>query len=436
CTFIKIDTLDEGVIVGRSLETGGSDQISDLTFIPQGLKYTDVLPKHLNPLSWKGKYAYCGIDFGGYPGYANTLVNEKDFTVDALYNPDYTQYEDAPSTDKNVHRLAALDLAPWIASNYESCQDFLTKGLPLLQNKEIVVKDMKVPAFPYTPYHIAMSDPSGTCIVMEFSPPDSSISKVANYPQIYDNTDIGVLTNAPSFHWHRNNLKNYVNLSPINAKPISLSNTQISQFGQGSGMLGLPGDYTPPSRFIRIALLKHASNPVNSGHQGVNLALHLLNNVDIPKGTIRATATYQGLGDHTHHIGIRDLKNGMYYWRTYDDLSLAGVNYRAIFEEMSKSNDGKVRSVYMGKTKEKPAYIDLTKDVVDYAYQISDMGTLVKFETLYPQLLADKRQHKTPGKGTKYVKAIPVEGFPAIQKKLLGYLDNQKSAIDAESQNE
>ncbi|MEM7741447.1 MAG: linear amide C-N hydrolase, partial [Pseudomonadota bacterium] len=351
----------------------------------------------------------------------------QDFTVDALYNPGYTDYETVPSTDKGAHRLAALDLAPWLASNFESCIDFLMKGLPLLQNREIVVKDIKVPVFPNTPYHIGMSDSSGTSIVMEFSGPDPSVSKVANYPQVYDNTDIGVLTNAPSFHWHKNNLKNYVNLSPVNAQPISLFNTELPPLGQGSGMLGLPGDYTPPSRFVRIALLKHASNPVNAGHQGVNLALHLLNNVDMPKGTVRTTATYQSLGDHTHHVGIRDLKNGMYYWRTYDDLSLAGVNYRAIFEEMAKSNDGRVRSVYMGKTKEKPTYIDLTNDVVDYVYQISDIGTLVKFGTLYPQLLEDKRQHKTPAKGTKYVTAIPVEGFPATQKVLLGYLNNENA---------
>ena len=79
------------------------------------------------------------------------------------------------------------------------------------------------------------------------------IEYVNGAAHVYDNP-IGVFTNSPAFDWHITNLRNYVNLSPINVAPVKLSGKTLKGLGQGSGLLGLPGDYTPPSRFVRAAV--------------------------------------------------------------------------------------------------------------------------------------------------------------------------------------
>jgi choloylglycine hydrolase len=68
----------------------------------------------------------------------------------------------------------------------------------------------------------------------------------------YENP-LGVLTNSPGIEWHWTNLNNYINLQPGNAPEHSFGPLAMKSFGHGSGMLGLPGDFTPPSRFVRAA---------------------------------------------------------------------------------------------------------------------------------------------------------------------------------------
>ena len=64
---------------------------------------------------------------------------------------------------------------------------------------------------------------------------------------------IGVATNSPPFDWHMINLRNYVNQTAMDVPTLSLSGETVAPLGQGTGMLGLPGDFTPPSRFVRAA---------------------------------------------------------------------------------------------------------------------------------------------------------------------------------------
>ena len=73
----------------------------------------------------------------------------------------------------------------------------------------------------------------------------------------YENR-LGVLTNSPGFEWQMTNLCNYVNLHGGSAPGQSLDSVALAPFGAGSGMLGLPGDVTPPSRFVRM--MSMASN--------------------------------------------------------------------------------------------------------------------------------------------------------------------------------
>ena len=81
------------------------------------------------------------------------------------------------------------------------------------------------------------------------------------------NNPLGVITNSPPFDWHLNNLRNYVNLSANNVPQLKLKGINIYPTGQGSGMMGLPGDVTPPSRLVRAVAFTQAALPAPSGRR-------------------------------------------------------------------------------------------------------------------------------------------------------------------------
>jgi len=72
----------------------------------------------------------------------------------------------------------------------------------------------------------------------------------------YNENVPGVLTNAPTFDWHEINLRHFVNLKAMSARPIRVGASVLSPIGSGSGLLGIPGDWTPPYRFVRIAAMR------------------------------------------------------------------------------------------------------------------------------------------------------------------------------------
>ncbi len=124
-------------------------------------------------------------------------------------------------------------------------------------------------------------------------------------------------------------------------------------------MLGMPGDYTPPSRFVRMAMLLNNADPVESAEAAVNLSAHLLNNVDIPRGAIRPnpdnTKEQDNEADHTRWCIFKDLTHSHVYWRTYDNLILRRVDCAEVF---SKITAGKIHALPL----DRPAqwYVDET----------------------------------------------------------------------------
>ena len=128
-----------------------------------------------------------------------------------------------------------------------------------------------------SPFHYIVYDKSGQSIVIE----------PINGKLIVHDNPIGVLTNSPSFDWHMTNLRNYIHLTPNNSAPMKLEDIVLSPIRQGSGMMGLPGDFTPPSRFVRAAAFAAAAIPVENANEAVFQAFHFLNQFDIPKGVAR-----------------------------------------------------------------------------------------------------------------------------------------------------
>jgi len=128
---------------------------------------------------------------------------------------------------------------------------------------EVVLKEIGLAP----PVHYAIHDASGKSIVIEY---------VEGKLHVYDDP-LGVLTNSPAFDWQTTNLRNYVNFSLVNVPPVHLGTVTLVGFGQGTGMLGLPGDITPPARFVRAVAYTNSVFPSKTGDAAVLQAFHILN---------------------------------------------------------------------------------------------------------------------------------------------------------------
>jgi choloylglycine hydrolase len=167
--------------------------------------------------------------------------------------------------------------------------------------------------------HYVVHDATGKSIVIEYT--EGKLN-------IYDNP-LGIMSNSPTFDWHMTNLRNYVNFSLSDVPPVQLGSVKLLPFGQGSGMLGLPGDFTPPSRFVRVAAFSQSVLPSQTGIEAVLEAFHILNAFDIPKGALREHEKDEHgnvIADYTIWISANDLKAKRFYFRTYENSQIRMVD--------------------------------------------------------------------------------------------------------------
>jgi choloylglycine hydrolase len=168
------------------------------------------------------------------------------------------------------------------------------------------------------PAHIIVHDAGGACAVIEWREGEMVI---------FDNP-IGVATNSPHLDWHLLNLRNYLTLQPENPDTLTVQGVQIPTLGQGSGMRGLPADGSAPSRFVRAVAYVAAMRPVPDAAELEMSALHVLNNFDIPFGTIRADDKPTG-DDHTLWSTISNLAGRRYAIRGYDNPTTQVIDLRS-----------------------------------------------------------------------------------------------------------
>ncbi|MEP9378011.1 choloylglycine hydrolase family protein [Aquabacter sp. CN5-332] len=309
CTSFLIRTSDGGAVYGRTMEFGFKLD-SDAIVIPRQFALAASGPDGKpGAMAWKSKYAATGLNAFGLPVVTDG-VNEKGLAGGILYFPDYVGYADPAKADP-AKSLAPWDVLTWVLTNFATVAE-VKAGLA-----GISVVNVKQATMGITPpFHYTIHDASGASLVIE---PVDGVLKV------YDNP-FGVMTNAPTFDWHLTNLKNYVKLSAANAAPLQIEGQTIASFGQGSGLLGIPGDPTPPSRFIRALGYAVSAEKKPSGIESVRLAEHIANNFDIPVGWIRADKGDNKDLEYTQWTSVADLTNKRYYVKTYDDQVLRSID--------------------------------------------------------------------------------------------------------------
>jgi choloylglycine hydrolase len=312
CTGIRIRAGDGAEIAARTMEFG-ADLHSRVVVLPRGASYVGTGPGGVAGLRWAMKYAAAGADAFNLPVIVDGL-NEKGLGVGIFYFPGHARYQDV-APDQVGRALAPWELPTYLLGN---CADAAEAVAALKGIRLAAVSQERLGAVP--PCHYVVHDAAGHCVVIE--PVDGEL-KVHDDP-------LGVVTNAPTFDWHVTNLNNYVNLSPNNTPPDVLSGLTFAGLGQGTGMLGLPGDFTPASRFVRAVALTQASPAPATAREGVLRAFHILNQFDIPLGSVRAREDGREVDETTLWTAASDLKNLRYYFHTRDSRRIRMVDLKAI----------------------------------------------------------------------------------------------------------
>lgn len=320
CTGIQLRAKDGVLINGRTIEFGLDLELGGI-FIPRNYKFHGTLPDGSPGLTYTAKYAALGGGMFGEVAIADG-INEKGLAVGDFYFPGYAQYTVINDQNKK-QALSPTEFSNWILTQFATVEE-VKAGI-----KSVVIAPTTPKGWPILPpFHYIVYDKTGKSIVIE--PCNGQLT-------IYDNP-LGVMTNSPTFDWHMTNLSNYINLSSVNVAPVQIPLTPINgtneslnlqAFGSGSGLHGLPGDFTPPSRFVRAVIFATLTEPAETAEQMVFDMFHLLNQFDIPKGAVRDAKVDKMIAEYTLATVVRDLEHLKFYFRTYKNQAIKVLDMQA-----------------------------------------------------------------------------------------------------------
>ncbi len=241
-----------------------------------------------------------GIVKDSYPLYYDA-ANEHGLAMAAL------RYADAkyatPISDKD--NIASFELILWVLSQ---CKN-IDEAKKLLKKANVTNTAFAID-MPPSPLHWIISDKK-TSLTLECESGET---------KIYENP-IGVLTNMPSFDKQLFNLNNYINLTANHPESRFAKGLDLSAYSKGMGAIGMPGDWSSMSRFVRATFAKYNSvsfeNPVQF--------FYMLGTTTQIKG---CTITEDGKYEYTVYASCYDTELGVYYYKTYENFAIGAVDMR------------------------------------------------------------------------------------------------------------
>ena len=262
----------------------------------------DVMKRH---------YAMIVIEYvaDGYPLYYDA-VNEKGVAMAGLSFDGFAYYN-KPCVEKN--NIASYELIPYILC----CCGDMCQVIDIVNNLNITDAAFSQ-KLPPSPLHWIVSY-KGESMVIEQTEWGFNI---------YDNP-IGVLTNNPEFPYHMQSLNNYMSLSPSNPKN-NFGYEALNVYSKGMGAIGLPGDNSSNSRFVRAAFTKCNSVSCDSEESKIGRFFHMLDSVAQVKGTTRVEEEQYEI---TVYSSCCNCDRGIYYYTTYENRQISAVDmYRESLE--------------------------------------------------------------------------------------------------------
>lgn len=346
CTGIRLIAKDGGVVYGRTMEWGAFDLNSRILIIPRNYHFKGTTPDGFNGKSYYTKYGVVGLD-ALHTNLISDGMNEKGLAAGLFYHSGYEQYNEYVKQDSS-NTISSLDVVNYILSQFGSVEE-VKDGM----KKVAVVLHPDIPGITGVCYevHWMVTDTTGASIVIEYR----------DHKMVVYNSIPGVITNNPYYDWHLINLSNYINLSqkPFATKTIVNSALQdtlyINPVGAGSGMLGLPGDNTPPSRFVRAVAWIQTARPLCCAEEAVYETFRILDNFQLPLGPGAAEG---GGGNIDKTKGMRSSTE----WTTAWNLTDRTLNYHTQHNRRVRFLDLKKLSFTSPEKEPKITYIPL--DVV------------------------------------------------------------------------
>ncbi|MCX6248032.1 MAG: choloylglycine hydrolase family protein [Bacteroidetes bacterium] len=316
CTIFRLKAADGSLMVARSMEFG-VDLHYDLIVVPRQTSFTSPFPNSLTALHWETKYGYVGVASFGMTYGVSDGMNEKGLSISALWYDNDMIWPKAGPEDRDK-ALASSFFSDWVLGNFNTVAG-LKSALPGIKVFSYV-DTTKMKAMPTL--HYAVFDSDGGCIVIEFDKGQCNI---------YDNP-MGIMTNAPSFPWQITNLRQYIGMSAQEPKALTVDGLKFNPTGHGQGMMNLPGDYTPPSRFVRLAMLTNFADRQPDAASNLNLSEHIINTFTIPKGIIvdKDASGKVVSAETTQWVTFRDLTNRILYFNTYDNPTLRKIDLKEL----------------------------------------------------------------------------------------------------------
>lgn len=268
-----------------------------------------ITPRHYPFLFRNGQktgnhYAFIGMAHteDDYPLYYDA-TNEKGLSIAALSFPSEAKYHEK-STD-------LIDLAPWELIPFILCQCETAAQAKKLLSKANIMSEKFREDIPLTPLHFLIADEKESFVA---EPTENGLLLAEN--------PVGVLTNSPPFDFQMQYLNLFMGLSNNPVENRFSKEIPFKKFSRGMGALGLPGDLSSPSRFVRAVFTKvHTLKGKDEAHD-IRQFFHILGSVEQQMGCVQ-------LGDQfefTAYSSCCDTRKGIYYYKTYDNFSIVGIN--------------------------------------------------------------------------------------------------------------
>ena len=297
CTAITYSTRDHYFGRNLDLEYGYHETVS-------------VTPRHY-PFCFRkagtlnSHYAMIGMAtvVDDFPLYYEA-TNEKGLSMAGLNFPGIARY--LPENPEMVN-VTPFEFIPWVLGQCETIEQVRQ------QLEKINLVSIPFSAeLPLSPLHWLISDREQSITV---EPRDDGL-------RIYENT-IGVLTNNPPFDFHMYNLSNFMNVSVDPAVNRFSESVDVKPFSNGMGGMGLPGDLSSASRFVRAAFVKLNSLSGSTEEESVSQFFHILSSVAMPRGCVRMRPDEYEI---TRYSCCCNVDRGIYYYTTYENSRISGVD--------------------------------------------------------------------------------------------------------------
>ncbi|MEJ2475808.1 MAG: linear amide C-N hydrolase, partial [Desulfobacterales bacterium] len=252
CTGIVLRAEDGTLVPARTLEFS-FDIESDIVAVPAGTQIETLI---LNPdesgFTYEAKYGFLGANAVDMPIVVDGM-NTEGLYFGAFYFAGDIVFADLSESNRD-RAVSSDELGNWILAQFATVAE-VREALPTIELVGTFMEAIQGAA----PFHYLVADASGEAIVVEWTEDGLSI---------FDNT-VNAISNNPPFDWHLTNLRNYIGLDAENRPEITVGRETLRPFGQGTGMVGLPGDFGSPARFVRAVAFANSTLPMADGDEAV-----------------------------------------------------------------------------------------------------------------------------------------------------------------------